>query len=491
MKLDDVESIAATHPSHLGHPHRWRIMWVVMALQCMELLDSTIVNIALPTIRHELKAGTASVQWIAGGYALAIAAGLLPAARLGDVYGRRLLFLMGTLGFTVASLACGLAPSTGALVGFRVVQGLSAALAAAQTLPIIREAFPRDELPQAIAALGPVANLSALIGPMFGGLLVDADLLGTGWRLIFLVNIPIGALTLWAGWRRLPDSCATVRPSLDVAGSLLAAAAMGLMIFPLVQGREHHWAPWTFALMGVSALLAALLVCRARRSERAGGYPVVPLSMLRKRAVGVGLLVAMLVTIAWLGLNLTLTLYLQLGLGFSATHAGLSLAPWAIGGAAGTLLAGSVLAPRLGRRALHVGGLIGLAGMAGLLAVVSADGAQITTAALALPAFACGLGSGIIGPPLITTILAAIEDRESGAASGVMNASGQLAAAIGVAVLGTVFFTTAASHGFARGLEHVVWVVIALLVATGALVFALPRTPDAERHQHGADRARG
>ena len=475
LDTDAVHALPAPALTRDGHPRRWLILAVVLIADGMELIDGTITNVAAPTIRDELGASTAALQWIAGGYALAMAAGLLPAARLGDVYGRRRIFRIGTIGFVLASLLCGLAPSAGALIAFRVVQGLAAALVLPQIVGILHAAFAPEELPKAFGAFGPILNLSAAAGPVLGGLLVGADLFGIGWRLLFFVNVPIGLVAIVGAFRILPESRTPGAPTLDVRGALLSALAMVLLIYPLIEGREAGWPAWTFAMMAASVLSFALFVRLSLRTERAGGHPLVTPSVLRKRPFTAGVTVALVTAAAVVGLSLTLTLYYQLGLGFSPAHAGVSWAPWSLGSAAGAALSGFVLTPRYGRRVLHAGVLMVVAGTLALLAVVEVHGSQLTTLVLAGPVFACGFGNGLMGAPLLASVLGVVDEREVGSASGVLTALFQLGASIGVAVLGTLFFAVASASGYGSAIESVLWVQAGLFAAAGALAFALPR----------------
>src|SRR4051794_193042 len=229
-----------------GYPLRWYALAVVLTAECMDLLDGTILNVAMPSIRDDLGGSYSAIQWIIAAYALAFAVGLITGGRLGDVYGRRQMFLLGTAGFTLASGLCALAPSVHVLIGCRVLQGAAAAIMIPQGLGLIREMFPREELAAAFGIFGPVIGLSAVLGPILGGFLVHADLLGTGWRAVFLVNLPLGVAALLGASVLLPESRSAHAPRLDLVGTLLAGAAMLLLVYPLVQGRDLDWPAWVF-----------------------------------------------------------------------------------------------------------------------------------------------------------------------------------------------------------------------------------------------------
>jgi EmrB/QacA subfamily drug resistance transporter len=472
--MTDLATPPAAPPS-LGHPRRWAILAVVLAAEWMDLLDGTIVNVAAPSIRAELGAGSTALQWIVGGYALTFAIGLVTGGRLGDVFGRRRMFLIGVAGFTGASILCGAAPGTGALIAARLVQGAFAALLIPQGFGIVRQAFTLEELPKAFGLFGPVIGLGAVLGPVLGGLLVQADLLGTGWRLVFFVNVPLGIATLIAAARLLPESRAERPPTLDLVGAALAAAAVGLLVYPLIQGRELGWPAWTFVAMAASAVVLGAFAVFERRRERAGLSPLVTPSLFRKRAFGAGLACALVFFAGMIGLMLTLTLYMQLGLGWTPIHAGLGLIAWAFGTAIGAGLGAGFLGPRFGRPTLHAGAAIMLAGVLGMLAVVAGAGDGLSTLALSGPEFVAGAGMGMILAPLFNFILAGVDEDEVGSASGTLNAIQQLGAAIGIAAIGTLFFSTVASAGMLTAMERCLWCEAALLVVVFGLVFLLPR----------------
>jgi EmrB/QacA subfamily drug resistance transporter len=473
-------SHADTSPESRGHPRRWLILAIVLIVECMDLLDGTVVNVAAPSIRADLGASTTALQWIVGGYALALAVGLVAGARLGDLFGRRRLFTIGIVCFTLSSLLSGIAPNTDVLIVFRLSQGLAAALMIPQGFGIIRSAFSTEDLPKAFGVFGPVIGLSAVLGPIVGGALVGADLFGTGWRLVFLINLPLGIAAFVGAWRVLPESTTPGATRMDWWGAGLVALAAGLLVYPLIQGREAGWAPWTFALMAASLGVLGLFAWYQRRRELAGRDPLITTSLFAKRAYVSGVGVIMLFFGAFVGLMLALTLYMQLGLGFSAIHAGLSQGPIFLGMSIGATISGAVLTERFGRNVLHAGFAVMVAGLAATYAVIDADGLSVTTWQLVGPLLVAGFGLGLVVAPLFGFVLAAVGDDEVGSASGVLNALQQLASAVGVALLGTVFFAALPSPGYVDGLERVLILSIGLTVAAMLLALLLPRHPRAE-----------
>jgi len=455
-------------------PYRWR--WIVLAIvliaEIMDLLDSTVITIAAPTVRHALGGGTSTMQWWAAGYTLAFGVFLIVGGRLGDAYGRRRVFIIGITGFTLASAACALAPSPDALIATRVLQGAFGALLIPQGLGMIRNVFPPKEMGGAFAAFGPVMGLSAIAGPILAGWLVSADLLGTGWRMIFLLNVPLGIAGLIGALRFMPESKAPMRVRLDPVGMALISAACLCLIYPLVQGRELGWPLWVFGLMATGLVLLGLFAFVERRAH--DGALITP-SLLRNRAYTTGLLVGIVFFAAFAGLMLVVSLFLQLGLHYSPEHAGLTLVPMSLGTAIGA--GGSYpLMARFGRKVLQAGLIVGSIAMVGLAATVGHNGIGVTTWELVPALFAFGVGLGLVFGPLFNVILAGVEEHEVGSASGTLNAVQQLGNSIGIAVLATIFFSLL-DHGHAStgAMTRTVLISAGLFVVAFALSFLLPR----------------
>ncbi len=458
-----------------GHPRRWTILALVLAAECMDLLDGTIVNVAAPTIHDDLHAGTSALQWIIGGYALAFAVGLIAGGRLGDIYGRKRLFVLGALGFVAASVACAFAVSPEMLIGCRLAQGAAAALLIPQGLGIIREVFAPAELGKAFTVFGPVIGLSAVLGPILGGALIAANAFGTGWRLIFFINLPLGVIAAVGAARLMPESRAARRPTLDLVGTALAGVGMGLLIYPLIQGRDAGWPAWTYLMIAASVACFALLVVWTRRERRRGRDALIEPTIFKHPAYVTGLGMIVVLFSGMIGCLLVLTLFLQLAEHFSAIHAGLTLAPFALGLAAGATLAGAVLVPRFGRAVLQGACFVVAGGALWLYLVVDAHGLHTGSLDLVAPQLVMGLGLGLIVSPLFDFILASVTDVEVGSASGVLNAVQQLAGAIGVAGIGTVFFTTLAHSGFVVALERCLLIELATTPIVLLLCSTLPR----------------
>jgi EmrB/QacA subfamily drug resistance transporter len=464
------------------YERRWLILAVILAAECMDLLDSTIVNVAAPSIHRELHTSSTSLQWIVGGYALSIAVGLMVGGRLGDIFGRRRMFLLGAAGFTIASVLCGISPNTGSLIGFRLLQGALGALMLPQGLGVIREVFPPEEVTNAFAIFGPVIGSAAVFGPIVGGALIKWNLNGWDWRMVFFVNAPLGIAAVIGAWHLLPKTAETKRATLDVTGAGLSILACGALVYPLIQGRELGWPWWTYAMMVASIGVFVLFGLQQRARTRANVDPLLLPSIFSHRGYAGGMLVLLVFFSGMGGLLLTASYFMQAGQGFSPVHTGLALMPMSGGMAVGAGLSGAVLGPKFGRKVIQAGGIVTVIGW--LLVISQVHNAVHTSAVSLIPGLlVAGLGMGLIVAPLFDVVLASVTDEETGSASGVLNSGQQLSGAIGVAVLGSIFFS-AASHGdFHNAFVRTLWVEIGSMVAMVGLTWLMPkyaREPAAE-----------
>ncbi len=467
---DAAESAEAT--SLEGYRYRWIVFACVLAADVMDLLDSTIVNIAGPSVRRDIGGGASTLQWILAAYTLAFAIGLVTSGRLGDIFGRRRMFLTGMFGFTTMSLLCALAPSPAWLITARAAQGLFGAMMIPQGLAYIKSLFPPDERTKAFTVFGPVMGLSAVLGPIISGVLLQADLFGTGWRMIFAINLPVGILAGWLAFRRMPEirsPDADVR--LDLRGSALLTIASAMLIYPLVQGHELGWPGWLVAMLVGSFAVFGLFAVNERWSD----HPVIEPSLFANRGFVAGMFVILGFFIAMSGFVLTFNLFFQNGLRYDALHTGLVFAPWALGIAVGATLSGAVLAARFGRLTLHLGIAIVCVGMDGLWWTLHRNGMSTTGWDVVLPMSVAGVGSGLIFAPLFDIILADLGDAEVGTGAGLLNAVQQFSGATGVALLGTLFFELLPGHLFIGALEWVVWVTVGFFALTFLIAFMLPK----------------
>ena len=459
---------AETQPA-TRKPLRWFVLAIVIAADIMDVMDATVVNVAGPSIRAAIGGSVSTLQWLSAGYTLAFAVFLITGARLGDMFGRRRLFLIGSAGFTLMSAACAVAPSPTVLIAFRVLQGAFGALMIPQGFGMLKEVFAEDEMAKVFGAFGPMIGLSALGAPILAGALVEANLWGIGWRLVFLINVPIGIAAFAGAVRVLPRTVAHPGIRLDSGGMILVGLALSAIIYPLIQGRQAGWPAWTFVMLGAGALLLAAFVLWERHLH---GDPLIEPALLANRTYTNGILVALAFFGAFSGVLLCVSLFGQLGEGWSPIHAGLTLTAMVIGMIVG-MGASFGLVARLGRHLLHVG--IALLGAGAVVLAVTATGVHTaSTLGLAPGLFLFGAGAGISMGQLFDFILAGVGMDEAGSAAGVLQAVQQLSSAAGVAALGTIFFSAFAGHPPTHALAITAWACLAPVGAAFALIFRLP-----------------
>jgi MFS family permease len=407
------------------------------------------------------------------GYGLTFATLLITAGRIGDRVGRRRAFAAGLALFTVASAACGLAWSPAALVAARLVQGAAAALLSPQVLAIIGVAYTGPDRVRALGLYGIALGLAAAGGQLVGGVLVQADVAGLGWRSCFLINVPIGAVALALAPRLVPESRAAGAARLDLAGTALVIAGLTAVVLPLVEGRQHGWPAWTWLSLAAAPALLGAFAVHQRRLERRGGAPLLPPALFADRAFSAGLLTQLVFWCGQASFFLVFAPYLQLGRGLDALQAGLVFTILAAAYLV-TSLDAPALAARLGRRLPAIGALLVAAGHA-LLAASVADVGTSGPIGLLVPALLLiGAGMGLVITPLTATVLAGLEPQRAGAASGALATMQQLGNALGVAVTGVLFFG-ALDGGFAHAFEISLAELAVLCVAVAALTRLLPR----------------
>ncbi|MEV0115926.1 MFS transporter [Streptomyces sp. NPDC050844] len=452
-----------TGPSHLlskdpGTDNRpGRLLAVVIAAQFMALLDVFIVNVAAPTIRDELGASGAGLQLVIAGYTITYAVLLITGARLGDRVGHRRMYLVGLAVFTVASLACGLSQGTGELIAFRLLQGAGSALLIPQVLSLIQRNFTGEARTRALGAYSAVLAIGAAAGQVLGGILVSADLFGTGWRPVFLVNVPVGLALLVVAGRVLPcdggggggagrrGEAATERArGLDLPGLVLLGAAVSLFTVPLVLGQEKGWPLWSWLSLGAAAVVLALFCGYESRLSRGGGAPLIAPRVLRIPGMGLAVFRIAVVMAVNAGFLFVLTLHIQGGLGYSALRAGLTFAPTAVVfGAVGLTWRRW---PAAAQRALIPGGFALTAVSALAVGLVLRDGGE---GGPWLYAAFVGIGVGLaLGfSPTLTRALSTVRPEDAADASGLLSTVAQLGQLTGVAAFGALFLNRLESQG--------------------------------------------
>ncbi len=401
------------------------------------IFDLFVVNVAIPSIQRDLGASFAQIGFVLAGYELAFGAFLITGGRLGDRFGRRRLYLAGTALFTLASLWCGLAGSATALIVARFFQGAAAALLFPQIYACLRVLYTPDTQRRAFAWLGMTLGLAAIAGQVLGGALVHMDLAGLGWRTVFLVNLPIGALTLLFGGR-IAESRLDETPSLDGPGLVLVATGLTLLLVALLEGPSHHWPLWSWlTLMAAALLLAAFVGQQARRPGR-GRLPLVDMALMRRPAFALGCLLVMLVYSTSSSFFLSFALLVQTGLGLDPLQAGLLFAPASAGFMASSLLAARWVA-RAGTGVLVAGAALYALALAAMVMQIGLTGERGASAAWVPVLIVVGFGQGLVMTPLLNQVLGVVAARQAGMASGVVATLQQVGAALGVCVMGMLF----------------------------------------------------
>ncbi|MEO3873036.1 MFS transporter [Nonomuraea sp. B12E4] len=443
---------------------------VLLSAWFMAQFDFFVVNVAAPSIERDLNTGSASLELIVGGYAFTYAAGMITGGRLGDRYGYRRLFLLGVAAFTVASVLCGIAVTPAMLVAARLLQGLAGAAMVPQVLATISAVYPPHERGRALGWYGATGGLGSIAGQVLGGMLLSADLFGLGWRVIFLVNLPVGLIVLpLAGWL-LPKIAPPGRARLDLVGATGFALALALVLVPLGLGNSLGWPAWTWVCMVLSVPAFALTWRWQRVLGARGGQPVLDLALLKVRSylAGVGSLVAFMAYFA--SFMFTLTLLLQSGLGLTAYQAGLAFAPMGILYSI-TSLVGTRLIRRHGLAVVVAGGTVAALGL-GLLVVAAGQGLPYVMVGLTL----VGAGNGLVLPQLIGAALVEVAPHQAGVGAGVLSTAQQFAGAGGVAVIGAVFFAVAEGGEYVAAMRSSAAVdLVLVLVVVASVAFARRR----------------
>jgi EmrB/QacA subfamily drug resistance transporter len=452
---------------------KWAPLAVILCGTFIYVLDFFVVNVALPEIQRSLRATSADIEWVVAGYALTSAAFLVGGARLGDHYGRRRWFSAGLAVFVVTSALCALAPDPAILIAARLAQGLGAALMAPNVLSILGVAYTGPDRVRAISLYGIVMGLAATCGQLIGGLLIDANLSGLGWRAIFWVNVPIGLLALAAAPRLVPESRAGRAGRLDLLGTVLLSAALVLVVLPLADGRQQGWPAWSWACLAAAPVLLTIFIGHLRRTARRDGQPLLDPAIFAVPAFRAGLTVQVLFWCQQAASYLMLALYLEQGRGLGPLGAGAVFAVLAAGYLV-TSFRAPALVMRFGRRVVVTGALLGAAGNGLMMLAVWHGGTGGPLAALFPGLLLLGAGQGLCITPLTTTVLSAAGPSTAGSVSGALSTAQQVGNAIGVAVTGVVFYGLVA-RGYAPAFQWSLAEMGGLLVGVAALSLLLPR----------------
>lgn len=450
-------------------------LFTVLLGAALPLIDFFIVNVALPTIDRELDAGPALLELVVAGYGLSYAVLLVLGGRLGDTFGRRRLFLWGMAAFGVTSLACGLAPDAWTLVGARVAQGAASALMLPQVLATIQSSTAGERRAKAMGLYGATAGLSMVAGQILGGLLVAADVAGTGWRSVFLVNVPVVVVGLLLAVRSVPRSRSERPAPVDVPGTLLLALSLLTLLAPLTEGRAAGWPLWTWLSLAAFPCVAVAFFLVERHQDRAGRTPLVPPSLFAVESMRRGLPGIVPFSVNFGGYMFVLAVAMQQGLGKGAVAAGVTLVPMALA-YFGASLAGPRLIGRYGGRIAVAGSVIQSAGFVVLVLTVLHGWPDLGFVALLPAMLLTGLGQGLQLPVLMRIVLSEVPADRAGVGSGVMVTAQQSALALGVATLGTLFLALSTALGMRDALVVTLLAQLVLAGVTGLLNLRLPRT---------------
>ncbi|HEX4009628.1 MAG TPA: MFS transporter [Solirubrobacteraceae bacterium] len=474
--LTPTGSAQASRPESLAPSavRRWAPLAVILAATFMMVLDFFIVNVALPSMQAGLHASSGAIEWVVAGYGLTTAVFLIPGARLGDRWGRRRVFTVGLALFTASSAACGLTGSAELLVIARLAQGSSAALLGPNVLAIIGVLYTGTDRAKALAAYGMCMGFAAVSGQLIGGVLVQADVAGLGWRSCFLINVPIGLAAVALAPRVIPESRAPGIAGVDLAGTVLATLGLTAIVLPLVDGRAHGRPLWTWLSLAASVPLLGGLALQQRRLSARGGAALLPGVLFRSRGFAAGLIAQLLFWCGQASFFLVLALYLQMGRHLSALHAGLVFTILAVAYLA-TSMRAPALTERHGRRVLAAGTLVLAAGHLALALAVGDVGIGGSVAVLTPGLILVGAGMGLGITPLTSLIMATTGPEHMGATSGVLATMQYVGAALGVAVIGVLFYG-ALPHGFGPAFELSVCALAVSSIAVAALSRLLPAT---------------
>ncbi|MEU9132194.1 MFS transporter [Kitasatospora sp. NPDC048540] len=459
---------------------------VLLVALFMAQFDFFVVNVAAPAVSRDLHAGPVMLELIVGGYAFAYASGLITGGRLGDLYGYRRLYLAGMVAFAAASLLCGIAQEPWQLVAARLLQGFTAALMVPQVLATITATFPPERRPKALAWFGVAGGLGSLSANILGALMLDADLWGLGWRVIFLVNVLVAAVAVPLALRHLPVLAPPRRQRLDPLGALGVAAALALLLVPLSMGGNSGWPAWTWICMVLSLPVGALTLRWQWVLRERGGSPVLDLSLLRVRSYTSGVVAGAAFLAYFASFMFALSQFLQVGRGYSPLHAGLVVTSSAVMFSASALVSFRIV-PRYGLKVVVAGGLLTALGLLALVVQLAVSGADLPVAGIVIALMLAGAGNGAVLPQLIGASLVAVKPQQAGVGAGVLNTAQQFGSSAGVSIVGAVFYAIAgpavmtggtSGASYARAMQSAALIDIALVAVVTVLMAYNKRASD-------------
>ncbi len=474
---EDKSPAADIYQPQPNDPARWWALAAVLSAAFLGPLDFFIVNIAIPSIQGSLEATDAQIQLVITCYGLTYAVLLVTGGRLGDIWGRKKMFMVGMGGFTAASALCGLAHSPVALILGRVLQGVMGAMMSPQVLSIIHVSLPPHERRLAFGIFGVVVGLGAFVGNVLGGELLQANIWGLSWRPIFLVNLPIGMVALFGAYHWVRETRSPHARKLDPGGVVLATVTLFLMVFPFMEGREAGWPLWTFLCLGASVPLTLLFIYYERYVHDQGGSPLVELTLFRDRTFVIGLCCTLIFYAAPPAFALISTIYLQKGAGFSPQETGRIYIPFCVAFLVASMSAVG-LSARMGSRIINLGIGMMMLGLAAILLLIGSGDMRSHLLLLISAMLVYGAGQGLVMPTLTRTVLSNVSHGDVGSASGLFTTTQQIAMAVGVTVISSVFYsllgTDLAPESYPRATILALLVNMLLFTVSFILTFYLP-----------------
>ena len=458
---------------------RWVALAIILVGPFLGVIDFFIANIGVPSIRTSLGASFSEIELVIAGYGLAYAVCLITGGRLGDIYGRKRTFILGMAGFTVTSAFCGLAPTAGWLIFWRLIQGCAAAVMFPQALSFIHVNFAGSAKRFAFSLYGAMIGFGSIVGQLLGGFLIHANLFGLAWRPIFLINLPIGVLTIVAALLVLKESRADHAPKLDLGGVAILTVGLALFAYPFMEGQERGWPLWAWISLGASLPVLAAFHWYERRQSMLRRSPLVEPRLFNDRGFVIGLIVTCIYFAGHTSMILILSLYWQFSLGLDPMHAGFAFVPFSFAFLVGSAFSGK-LNGLLGRGSLHVGAVVLAAGIIALGLQASQTPTHLTVTFL-LTCFLYGIGRGIVTAPLYNTVLSGVPEADAGAASGVASTMPQLANSVGIAVIGAAVFSVIPKQGatpadYAHGFVLSSLINLVMLIVAALLIFLIPKS---------------
>jgi EmrB/QacA subfamily drug resistance transporter len=445
----------------------------------MDILDTMVINIAIPSIQSGLHASSSAVEWTANAYILGMALFVITGGRLGDIFGRKKMFMLGIAGFTIASACSGLSATMNVLIFSRAIQGIMAAMMVPQVLSYIQILFAPKERAGALGIYSGISGFGTVAGPIVGAFLIKIDLFGLGWRTIFLINIPIGIFIFIAAAIVLSESKSINPLRVDIPGTLMVMASLIMLLYPLIQGNSLGWPVWTYFSMVAAVIVAILFVFYEKHRTKLNISPLIALNLFRFKSFTGGVSVYTIFMIAMSGYFLVFTFYLQMGLHFTPLHAALTALPFSLMVPVGAVFSVMKLVPKLGRKVVVLGLILCAIGIAGVESVLHGAGASLNNWQLLPVLLIVGAGMGMLASSLTDFSISQVPQQDAGSASGVLNMMQQIGSSIGIAILGTIFFNSIGSSfeisGFAMGVRYALWSAVGILILVIPFVFLLPK----------------